>query len=287
MAAIVRGGEVIASVGYPAGAAPIGDFQAIAGGVSSDLILPGAGTCPAIAVPLDHPPGAVLILARSGSEGLSREEISLLHGMARVHSQVSHLEEGLASLLDELREISRGLHPPLLSAAGLGPALRSLVRRAALPVDLDVRVAERLPESTEVAAYYVVSEALANAAKHAHASGAEVHVDVHDDLLRVHIRDDGAGGADPGRGSGIVGLRDRVEALGGTMALRSPPGEGTSMLVELPLDPEGPPPVASGTSLRDPFAGSGRRSPEMGDDHDGPGAVVEEVDGGPPEAQPV
>ncbi len=468
VAAIVTRNEVVASVGYPVGSAPIGEFQAVARGDSRHLVIPGAGACPAIAVPLDHPPDATLILARSGSEGLSREEISLVHGMARVtsmtlrmlglldeerslrdeqaalrrvatlvaggvaheqvfgavaeevsrlaaadivqvfryepdgaavrvaawgrraeeleigvrfptggnnlltmvlrsgrpgriddagaitgssapiarhlgvrsavgspivvdghlwgmvmaattrpepmaaeteqrfagftelvataisnaqaraelaasrmrvvaaademrrriernlhdgtqqrlitlslklrglhdnipdeqtalRSQMSHLEEGLASLLDELREISRGLHPPMLSAAGLGPALRSLVRRAALPVDLDVRLAERLPEPLEVAAYYVVSEALANAAKHAGASGAEVQLHLAGGVLRVEIRDDGAGGADPARGSGIVGLRDRVEALGGTMRLTSPPGEGTSMLVELPM----------------------------------------------------
>jgi signal transduction histidine kinase len=141
----------------------------------------------------------------------------------------------LASLLEELREISRGLHPPMLSAAGLEAGLRSLVRRAALPVDLDVRLAERLPEPLEVAAYYVVSEALTNAAKHSGASGAEVHLHADGGVVRVEICDDGAGGADPARGSGIVGLRDRVEALGGTMRLASPPGEGTSLVVKLPM----------------------------------------------------
>jgi signal transduction histidine kinase len=156
-----------------------------------------------------------------------------------VRSQLSQIEDGLASLLEELREISRGLHPPMLAAAGLGPALRSLVRRAALPVDLDFRLTERLPEFVEVAAYYVVSEALANAAKHAAASGAEVRLLVSNGALHVHIHDDGAGGADPARGSGLIGLRDRVEALGGTMTLTSPPGQGTSMVVEIPIQREG------------------------------------------------
>jgi signal transduction histidine kinase len=142
----------------------------------------------------------------------------------------------MGSLLDELREISRGLHPAILAQAGLEPALRSLTRRAALPVTLDIDVGERLPESVEVAAYYVVSEGLANAAKHANASGAEVELKVGQTALRVGIRDDGIGGADPARGSGILGLRDRAEALGGTMVLASPPGEGTDLVVELPIE---------------------------------------------------
>lgn len=104
-----------------------------------------------------------------------------------------------------------------------------------LPVRVDLQLAERLPEPVEVAAYYVISEALANAAKHARASAAQVAVRIDDEALRVHVRDDGAGGADPAKGSGIVGLRDRVEALGGRMVLASPPGEGTSVLAEFPI----------------------------------------------------
>jgi len=103
-------------------------------------------------------------------------------------------------------------------------------------VEMDVRVDERLPESVEVAAYHVVSEALANVAKHARASLAQVHLDVRGRTLRVLVRDDGIGGADPMRGSGMVGLSDRVAGLGGTIAVASPPGDGTSMVVELPLD---------------------------------------------------
>jgi len=470
VAAIVgQGGEVIASVGYPAGRVPAGDLHAVAAGRRRELAVPGVGPCPAVAVPLDHPPGAALVVARSGPDGLGSEEIGVLHGMSRVTSmalrilglldeeramreqndalrrvatlvaqgttpeavftavaeevsrlaaaelvqmyryepdgsaarvaasgkdaaelaigavyppgghnmitlvfdserpariddattftgstaavahqleirsavgapivvdgrlwgavmasttrpepmpadteqriagftelvataiantqaradlaasrlrvvaaademrrriernlhdgtqqrlvtlalklrslhdelpaglpavdtELSHIEDGLTSLLEELREISRGLHPPTLSDYGLGPALRSLARRAALPVDLDLRFDRRLPEPVEVAAYYVVSEALANAAKHAGASGAEVTVELAWDRLAVRVRDDGSGGADPGGGSGLIGLRDRVEALGGTMVLTSPAGQGTTLLAELPLD---------------------------------------------------
>jgi signal transduction histidine kinase len=102
-------------------------------------------------------------------------------------------------------------------------------------VRLDLRVAERLPEPVEVAAYYMISEALANAAKHASASAAEVEVRMDSEALYVHVRDDGTGGADPASGSGLVGLRDRVEALGGRLMLASPRGQGTSMLAEFPL----------------------------------------------------
>jgi signal transduction histidine kinase len=155
--------------------------------------------------------------------------------LPELRGRLSHLTEGLASLLEELREISHGVHPAILSQAGLGPALRSLARRAALPVKLDIDLPGRLPEPVEVAAYYVVSEALANAAKHSGASAAEVEAAVSEGALRVCISDDGTGGANEAKGSGIVGLRDRIEALGGTMALASPQGGGTAIRVELPV----------------------------------------------------
>jgi signal transduction histidine kinase len=104
-----------------------------------------------------------------------------------------------------------------------------------IPVELDLRTDSRLPESVEVAAYYVVSEALTNVAKHARAEHASVTVDVGDDMLELVIRDDGAGGADPNRGSGLIGLRDRVEALGGTILVESPVGLGTTLSVALPI----------------------------------------------------
>ena len=150
--------------------------------------------------------------------------------------QVSCVEDGLRDALDEVREISRGIHPAILSEGGLGPALKSLARRSAVPVELDLRAVARLPAPVEAAAYYVVSEALANVAKHAHASVAHVDLEVRDETLHLSIRDDGVGGADPVQGSGILGLMDRVEALGGTIAVTSPPGEGTSIVLDLPIE---------------------------------------------------
>jgi signal transduction histidine kinase len=156
----------------------------------------------------------------------------------------AHLD-GLAAeigdVLDEVREIARGLNPPALADGGLRPALRTLARRSAVPVRLDVGVAGRLPDQIELAAYYVIAEALTNAAKHADASEAQVQVESGEGLLRVCVRDDGRGGADRTRGSGLVGLTDRVEALGGRFALHSPVGGGTAVQVVLPLTAAGGP----------------------------------------------
>jgi signal transduction histidine kinase len=149
---------------------------------------------------------------------------------------LSHVVEELASVFDELREISHGIHPAVLSEGGLKPALNALRRRSAVPVELDMNAERRLPEPVEVATYYVVSEALTNAAKHAQASVVNVGLDVRDAILRLVIRDDGIGGADPGGGSGLLGLSDRVEALGGTLEITSPAGKGTTLLIEVPLD---------------------------------------------------
>ena len=151
--------------------------------------------------------------------------------------QWSRTARGLTDVIEDLREISRGLHPAILERGGLAPALRTLARRAGVRVELDVRVSERLPERVEVAAYYVVSEALANAAKHARASVVAVEADVADEILRLLVHDDGVGGADPSRGSGLIGLSDRVEAVGGRIDITSPPGGGTTLLVTIPLRP--------------------------------------------------
>jgi signal transduction histidine kinase len=153
-----------------------------------------------------------------------------------LQARLSQVAEGLAGVLEELQEISRGIHPAILSEGGLAPALKTLARRSAVPVELDVQAQRRLPAQVEVAAYYVVSEALTNAAKHANASVAHVDVEASDGVLQLSIRDDGDGGADPARGSGLIGLTDRVEALGGTIEVVSPPGEGTSLLVTLPVE---------------------------------------------------
>jgi signal transduction histidine kinase len=155
--------------------------------------------------------------------------------LAEVKRQMFRVAEGLEGALDDLREISRGIHPAILSQGGLGPAIKSLARRSTIRVELDLRTEGRLPERVEVAAYYVVSEALANAAKHARASAVHIDLETRDDALHLAVRDDGIGGADLARGSGLIGLTDRVETLGGTIAITSPIGEGTTMVVELPL----------------------------------------------------
>jgi signal transduction histidine kinase len=136
-------------------------------------------------------------------------------------------------VLHDVREISRGIHPAILSEHGLEPALKALARRSPVPVHLTVRVAARLPDRVELGAYYIVSEALANVAKHANAETVMVTVEVGLGVLSLSVRDDGAGGADPD-GSGLTGLRERAEALGGTLNLTSPPGRGTSVDVRLP-----------------------------------------------------
>jgi signal transduction histidine kinase len=153
-------------------------------------------------------------------------------------AELNRAVAGAIGVLDELREIARGIHPAILAEGGLGAALRALARRSPIPVDLDMRVEGRLPEHVEVSAYYVVAEALTNAAKHARASTVAVTVEAADAVLRVAVRDDGAGGADYARGTGLVGLKDRVEALGGRIFLDSPRGAGTSLRVELPLSAE-------------------------------------------------
>jgi signal transduction histidine kinase len=151
--------------------------------------------------------------------------------------QLSRIGQGLTDALDDLRELSRGLHPAILSEGGLEPALRALARRSTVPIGrLECAVGRRLSEPIEAAAYYVVSEALANAAKHARASQAEVRVEAGGGRLRIRVRDDGIGGADLARGSGLIGLGDRVAALGGTIEIASPPERGTSVSVELPLE---------------------------------------------------
>ena len=161
--------------------------------------------------------------------------IPLDHELA---AELDRVAAGLNGALDELRELARGIHPPILAEGGLKPALKMLARRSAVPVDLDVRMDSRPPEPIEVGAFYVVSEALTNAVKHSEATTITVDVAAGDDWLRVRVEDDGVGGAEFAGGSGLVGLRDRVEALGGRIALRSKPSLGTSVSVELPLSPD-------------------------------------------------
>jgi len=167
---------------------------------------------------------------------LRAAEASVLPQQQALLEQISDIVSGLAGVSKDLQEISRGIHPAILSKGGLGPALKALARRSAVPVQLDLAVDPGLPESAEVAAYYVVAEALTNTAKHARASVVNVRVEAEDANLHLCIRDDGIGGADSRNGSGLIGLTDRVEALGGQMDVSSPLGSGTSLLVKIPIE---------------------------------------------------
>jgi signal transduction histidine kinase len=141
----------------------------------------------------------------------------------------------LNGVIDDLREMSRGIYPAILSRGGLNSALKVVARRSAVPVDLDLGTDATYSEPIQVAAYFVVAEALTNAAKHATASKVEVRIEERDGVLHVAVHDDGKGGADPARGTGLMGLRDRVEALDGRLDIASPVGGGTQLAVELPV----------------------------------------------------
>jgi signal transduction histidine kinase len=162
-------------------------------------------------------------------------QTSVPDAQPQLRIELADIADGLVAALDDLREISRGIHPAVLAKGGLGPALKALTRRSALPVKLDTNFDGRLPDQVEVAAYYVVAEALTNAAKHARPTAIWVAANVVDGRLRLTVRDDGIGGAEPANGSGLTGLTDRVEALDGTITVHSPPGEGTTLQVWLPL----------------------------------------------------
>jgi PAS domain S-box-containing protein len=148
-----------------------------------------------------------------------------------VDQALEHAQQAIT----ETRELAQGIHPAVLSRFGLVPALEEIALRSSVPVTLEAHVDRRLPPSVEVAAYYVVSEALTNVAKHAKASAARVNLDLRNGVLRLAISDDGVGGADLTHGSGLLGLNDRVEANGGTFTVESRPGEGTRLDIALPL----------------------------------------------------
>jgi GAF domain-containing protein len=168
--------------------------------------------------------------------GLRAAEGGVPEQLQPLKEQLAGLVATVAAVSAEMQEISRGIHPAILSRGGLGPALKTLARRCTVPVDLDLHVEQRFADSVEVGAYYVVAEALTNAAKHARASVVEVCGHATGGTLHLEIRDDGIGGATAGKGSGLTGLVDRVEALGGKMTVQSPAGSGTSLLVDIPLD---------------------------------------------------
>jgi GAF domain-containing protein len=153
-----------------------------------------------------------------------------------VHRALGRLDAGLNDVVDDLRELSQGLHPAVLSEGGLVQALRALARRSAVPVDLRLEIDDtRLEEPIEVTAYYVTSEALTNTAKHAHALRVKIHAGQYDGSLELTVRDDGRGGADPSMGTGLTGLVDRVQAVGGTIHVDSPADAGTAIHVKLPI----------------------------------------------------
>jgi signal transduction histidine kinase len=160
-----------------------------------------------------------------------------------LRAQLSGVATGLVAAVEDLQEISRGIHPAILAKGGLAPALQALAHRSAIPVDLDITAEVRLAEPIEVAAYFVASEALANAAKHSEASRIDVLLEQCGSSLVLSIADDGVGGADISRGSGLIGLSDRVEALGGSIRVSSRPGDGTQIRAELPLELELPQPA--------------------------------------------
>ncbi|HEX9379642.1 MAG TPA: GAF domain-containing protein [Gaiellaceae bacterium] len=184
-------------------------------------------------------------LERNLHDGAQQRLVSLALTIRLARRQLeSNAEAAAASLggaakeldlaLQELRELARGLHPAALTEQGLGPALAGVAER--LPIDVEMNVpTERLPENIEATAYYIVSEALTNVAKHAKATKAKVDMTLAGDVLKFEITDDGRGGADPSAGSGILGLRDRAEAVGGTLFVISPPGKGTVVTAQIPL----------------------------------------------------
>jgi len=175
---------------------------------------------------------------------LRAAEASLPPELADAHLVLARLGTGLNDVIHDLRELSRGIHPTTLSEGGLVPALKSLARRSAVPVDLRLDLDdERFDEPVEVTAYYVTSEALTNTTKHARASRVDLIAIQRDGWLELVVADDGEGGADASIGSGLTGLVDRVEAVGGTIEIDSRPHAGTSIRIKLPT-----------TATREPIA---------------------------------
>jgi signal transduction histidine kinase len=166
---------------------------------------------------------------------LGLAEAQLANDPSHAGRLIAQAREEAQLAVKELRELARGIHPALLSDRGLGAALEALASRAPIPVTVSGVPEAPLREPVEAAAYFVTAEALTNVAKYARASEASVELATEDDCLRVSVRDDGVGGADPSTGSGLRGLCDRVEALDGRLEIESPPGSGTTLTVKLPL----------------------------------------------------
>lgn len=187
-------------------------------------------------------------LERDLHDGAQQRLLAISVALERARARSAPIEDdALRSLLDEttseirqaltdLRELARGIHPALLTDEGLGPAIDALARRAAVVARVGSMPTRRLPAAVEVAAYFIVSEALTNAAHHAGDSEVLVDAAIEDGWIRIEVADDGPGGADPDRGTGLKGLHDRVVSLGGTLSLYSPPGGGTRLVAHIPLD---------------------------------------------------
>ncbi|MEU7768924.1 GAF domain-containing protein [Nocardia sp. NPDC049190] len=178
--------------------------------------------------------GAQQRLVTLGLE-LRSVQASVPSDLGELREQIDHIVTGLAAASESLQELSRGIHPAILSRGGLAPALRTLARRCPVPVNLRTAVEHRLPDSVEVAAYYAVAEALTNAAKYAHASEITVTAVTEGANFSLSVHDNGVGGADSRKGSGLIGLKDRVAALGGHMQIASPQGSGTSLHITIPV----------------------------------------------------
>jgi signal transduction histidine kinase len=166
---------------------------------------------------------------------LSLAEARLQTDPERAAELVSRAREEAQLAVKDLRDLAHGIHPAVLSDLGLRAALQALAARAPVPVEIANVPSEPLPPAVEAAAYFVTAEALTNVAKYAQANECDVCLTVEDGRLRVEIRDDGVGGADPSKGTGLLGLRDRVEALDGSLEVDSPPDEGTAVIVDLPV----------------------------------------------------
>ncbi|MGI5245761.1 CHASE3 domain-containing protein [Dactylosporangium sp. CA-139066] len=191
-------------------------------------------------------------IERDLHDGTQQRLIAILLGLRAAETEIDGASQerlhtigsDLSEAIDELRELARGIHPSILSEGGLGPAIKSLARRAPMPVELHLDLPGRIGPNIEIGVYYVVAEALTNAVRHANATVVTIRAECHEDHLHLSIDDDGVGGADPGAGTGLTGLGDRVAALGGTMQIASRPGNGTRLSITVPLTP--PPPLRSG-----------------------------------------
>jgi signal transduction histidine kinase len=210
------------------------------------------------------------LVALSLTLGLARRQVESGDD-AEVRERLTEAEQEARLAIDELRELARGIHPAILTSRGLDAALAELSGRAAVPVTVDGEVGERLAPEIEAAAYFTISEALANVGKYAEASEARVRIGVREGTLDVVVADDGRGGADPGSGSGLRGLIDRVGAVGGTFQIDSPPGGGTTLTAHLPLAAPAP---TEADALDAPPAPSPERRRRFAVDHAAVFAVV-------------